>query len=1576
MSNDWLNEVSTPDTQAPAAQAAPADASWLNDVSTPDTQAPADNSDQNDRRIARGSPGADEGQPTLGDRLSQMVTDVKGLPDRSPYVKEFTTAFGPLNLNNNMFVKLNDYWQSLKGISAAQNEEWGKQVQNGQTKLSFEDWLDKPENSPINIYQAEKGTPDTSANFSQASKEMVNSAMAHPAALLGAVLGGLKEMVNSAMAHPAALLGAVLGSLKDDPELLIQPELGLAGKLAEAGKIAEAVGRGVEGAANMGAQSAAISAAQQLKATGGVQGAPTAVAGALGAATGFAMMGTHAALESLNATAMSLGKRIITDGKPMSPQMSAAIDTNFNNSIVGGKSPTDAFVATMKQFGMDPTKAEDIGDVLGTAEAVLKESKDATQQQGPKDTGGNAEDVRAGQGDDGVLRQPGVGADQAGGGSIASKNQSTDPGPPDQSQLDQTEVGGTTLPKIEDIPKPTDLSQPIDFTPSGKKLAPIRSEVPDENGNIDPRLHPDEYFHTTDTPGITELDPAFSKPGNKYGDAVSLTKDYALSRAHKPTSIVDGELRETDPNAGETQIATFDRSNTFDTDKMFPPGQADAILGAPKNAAGEALPPRTLPTSGATIWKQLVKKLGGKNEAKAHLQQMGFNGVSEDAGDTVHSWVKVASRPNDIGFMPVKERMPNTKVVDATGEPKVLYHGTDGAFARHRRGAVFATDDPAAAHSYAMAGGTNKSPNIRPTYMNLENPKHFDAQGKSFWGQGNDNFSTTLALHQAIEEGHDGAIIHNLRDAAGEGEDVKPSTVYIAKSAKQVYTAMGKQAGFADPKQLAAIGLAGLAGAGVYALTGDKWKAVAAAAAAGLLPFARSIVSRVRIGNVRIIDAMKDQRVNTKAIFRDNAFQRTIAIRAADNWQRATTAMLKGEPDIKASMTRVRDYVQGHRDVPLSPRELATAGEVTRFLDTVGQRGLDAKVLRNTIEDYLPGLYQQKPFKSVTDLVDALTQNDAYRGNYTGMSLGSKHAMQKIIPDYRTVDRLVASGKLDVIPLTHDPMEMAALYAKSLAKTISNKTLIDTLKKTPGPDFKLNAQGDKIAQPLVLPITPTDAAAKILQTLAIVGKQFDLPVETMEMMKKFAVMSAPKDYVPISHPALEGMRVHQDVAGPLKLLFDTNDPGVITKSMLATSMLAKTALFSFSLFHAGSLGLNVASLAAASPIRMWRGLAGARAALLDTAFHPELVDAMKAGLMMAHRMDDVDPSVFQRALNLADAYVSSIPGGRVLSMLPKGVAYAQKAINHFMWEVLHPTLKLGTFMAERARWQDQLASGTAKVTDHDTAMRQIATGVNDIYGGLNWFELANNVDSNMARQVATALFSPQGRRWQQILMLAPDWNIAALRTWYGGAKAAAPGIDPKASDHLYKTYLMSSALMYLGAAYGLQKYYTGENLWDKDDWSYVDMGDGRKIQLNKHFMEGIHMLTSPSKFIINKMGYLPKEAMAQLFGRDYVTYNSTTGSIGPPMADKSVLGRAEHAAKALVSPITVSNLGDPASAASGFFGVPIYGKNYAAQATEAGEKAEEAGKTPAQVSRAEKSVLKRQARDDAKREANREKASQ
>lgn len=146
-----------------------------------------------------------------------------------------------------------------------------------------------------------------------------------------------------------------------------------------------------------------------------------------------------------------------------------------------------------------------------------------------------------------------------------------------------------------------------------------------------------------------------------------------------------------------------------------------------------------------------------------------------------------------------KKWFGDSKVVDADGNPIIVYHGspdvrgilTEGFKARKSGVAFFAAADYAVADSYANDlrawDYQNAEPQTIPLYLKIENPMVVDANG-AFWRE------TERYVNEAKEKGHDGLIIKNSVDfynnPKGKG---RPTTVYAWFNPTQAKSAVKEQ---------------------------------------------------------------------------------------------------------------------------------------------------------------------------------------------------------------------------------------------------------------------------------------------------------------------------------------------------------------------------------------------------------------------------------------------------------------------------------------------------------------------------------------------------------------------------------------------------------------------------------------------------------------------------------------------------------------------------------------------------------------------------------------------------------------
>ena len=118
----------------------------------------------------------------------------------------------------------------------------------------------------------------------------------------------------------------------------------------------------------------------------------------------------------------------------------------------------------------------------------------------------------------------------------------------------------------------------------------------------------------------------------------------------------------------------------------------------------------------------------------------------------------------------------DSKVVDANGEPLVVYHGTGADFETFRAKAFFSPSKKAA---------ENYGKRVVSVYLSLQNPKEVDYQGA-------DDNNKDFDIDEAIEDGHDGLIIRNAFDGRVTEDQ------YIAFKPEQIKSATDNGGAF-DP---------------------------------------------------------------------------------------------------------------------------------------------------------------------------------------------------------------------------------------------------------------------------------------------------------------------------------------------------------------------------------------------------------------------------------------------------------------------------------------------------------------------------------------------------------------------------------------------------------------------------------------------------------------------------------------------------------------------------------------------------------------------------------------------------------
>ena len=172
-------------------------------------------------------------------------------------------------------------------------------------------------------------------------------------------------------------------------------------------------------------------------------------------------------------------------------------------------------------------------------------------------------------------------------------------------------------------------------------------------------------------------------------------------------------------------------------------------------------------------------------------------------GDAAAMLAQGAAPGQDITETPAFKRwFGDSKVVDESGRPLVVYHGTNQDIAEFRpgvggpgqyadtKGAIFFSSWPEAAGFFARVKSREAgSRTIIPTYLSIKNPVTVD-----FAGDIKDTGRVTRAIEDAKAAGNDGVILRNIID----GDLYAASDVYVVFDPTQIKSAIGNRGTF-DP---------------------------------------------------------------------------------------------------------------------------------------------------------------------------------------------------------------------------------------------------------------------------------------------------------------------------------------------------------------------------------------------------------------------------------------------------------------------------------------------------------------------------------------------------------------------------------------------------------------------------------------------------------------------------------------------------------------------------------------------------------------------------------------------------------
>jgi hypothetical protein len=580
----------------------------------------------------------------------------------------------------------------------------------------------------------------------------------------------------------------------------------------------------------------------------------------------------------------------------------------------------------------------------------------------------------------------------------------------------------------------------------------------------------------------------------------------------------------------------------------------------------------------------------------------------------------------------------------------------------------------------------------------------------------------------------------------------------------------------------------------------------------------------------------------------------------------------------KASRIRITHALDTGDTKGLSPKELAAYKIARQFDDYLGQLGQKAGVLPQLINNHISHIWKNdEKLKAYKDMVNSQV--------IANMSPKTAFATARQL-------RSIAQGKaMGLTPVTEDVSEILGIYAKSVMNAIRNKQLIEGLKNTK----------DSTGQSYL--ITPA--------------------------------RKAPFNYVPINHPQLRGMSAHPTIAPELRNVFYTYDMGPVQGALSTLNMALKRSEVSFSAFHLTSeldaylggmptftqpiktVGRFVGGVVGKSS---WHDFLQGKADPDITALGNRFIASGAVPQIPKGMGRDIDLSGndYYEGLKQMQEYLDkAMPG---LGKIPDIAGKVSHVMDHVIFENAMSSAKFSLWMHAVQKmneaWAKEARVNPSVKVPEQTAIDKMAGGyVNNLLGAQNWLQAANEASTRLGRYYLNALGSPVGRKIASYLLFAPDWTTSTVmsftKTFGKGSEQFGTGTlgkisrgiqglhNPKTVADLHRIYQFRSAMLYALIGGVINYAYSGHYIWDNKDPTTIDLGNGQRMQWNKHWTEPYDIARRPAQAIVNKMGVFPKEILDQLTHKEYIN----TSGYSPDMKD-----RLAHVVKNVV-PIPFQNLG-------------------------------------------------------------------
>lgn len=321
---------------------------------------------------------------------------------------------------------------------------------------------------------------------------------------------------------------------------------------------------------------------------------------------------------------------------------------------------------------------------------------------------------------------------------------------------------------------------------------PLRVDAATPTLNEEPRTFNQSAVLSAERPVTSTVT---DRKGDQFHVAIS---KQAFGQGQREANSVMVELRDPKTNERRGFIDFSIRPDgvlTSEMSKVAPDfrgrGLAEQMYSAARAAGYDIAPGKVQTDMGLAMVERLQAKGLINKEAEGKRFKAGDLELEPLNGDVLRQDAQTQTEA-------FKKWFGDSKVVDANGQPKVMYHGTTALdkieTEGFKKGWTNVTDSKPVADSYQEwdRGG---SPGTVALYVKAENPAYFDAKGQKYTDIGNKVFNATWDAEKA---GHDAIIIQNIRDHSDSSVPTAPHTTVVVFNSSQLKSATGNSGAF-DP---------------------------------------------------------------------------------------------------------------------------------------------------------------------------------------------------------------------------------------------------------------------------------------------------------------------------------------------------------------------------------------------------------------------------------------------------------------------------------------------------------------------------------------------------------------------------------------------------------------------------------------------------------------------------------------------------------------------------------------------------------------------------------------------------------